>query len=110
VKDVSPGGVLLDAPGELQAGEELELEFAEEPWSGLGLLKGAVVWTQERGDNRACGVAFRDLTRQQERLLVHLVAQGLMAEAARGAEGARAEKVRAAGPIGQPLKGKAKNR
>lgn len=76
-KDVSPGGALLHAEGELPPGEELEVEFAEEPWSELGPAKGEVVWTQRAGDSWACGVAFRGLSRKQERLLVHLVARGL---------------------------------
>ena len=85
-KDVSPGGVLVRAAGELQVGEELELEFVEKPWSELGPVKGVVVWTRPAGDGWACGVAFRGLSRQQERLLVHLVARGLASLATRAAE------------------------
>jgi hypothetical protein len=88
-KDVSPGGVLLHAGSEFQAGEDLELEFVEKPWSELGPVKGVVVWTQDRGDSRACGVAFRELTQQQERLLVHLVAQGLARQQSRQGEQAK---------------------
>ena len=76
-KDVSTGGVLLYAEGELPLGEQLEVEFTEEPWSELGPAKGEVVWTQRAGDGWACGVAFRAVSRQQERLLMHLVARGL---------------------------------
>jgi hypothetical protein len=76
--------MLLQGAGELQVGEGLELAFAEKPWSDVGPVKGAVVWTQERGDSRVCGIAFRDLTKQQERLLVHLVAKGLAAQARAG--------------------------
>lgn len=85
-KDVSPGGVLLHAPGELQLGEELELEFIGKPWSELGPVKGVVVWTRPAGEGWACGVAFRELSRQQERLLVHLVAQGLARQYSREAQ------------------------
>ncbi|MCL6449986.1 MAG: PilZ domain-containing protein [Acetobacteraceae bacterium] len=85
-KDVSPGGVLLRGSGERRVGEELELEFAEKPWSELGLVKGEVMWTHCADDGGgACGVAFRGLSRQQERLLVHLVARGLARQAAREA-------------------------
>jgi len=85
-KDVSPGGVLLRAAGELQVGEELELDFVEKPWAELGPVKGVVVWTRPAGDGWACGVAFRGLSQQQERLLVHLVARGLASLATRAAE------------------------
>ncbi|MDI6894532.1 MAG: PilZ domain-containing protein [Bacillota bacterium] len=84
-KDVSPGGILLQGAGELKVGEELELAFAEKPWSELGPVKGAVVWTQRAGDGWTCGVDFRELSWQQERLLVHLVARGLASRAARQA-------------------------
>lgn len=83
-KEVSPGEVLLHAPGGLQLGEELQLEFVEKPWSELGSVKDVVVWTQERRDSWAYGAALRELTKQQERLLVHLVARGLAALARAG--------------------------
>lgn len=102
-KDVSPGGVLLHPANELQAGEHLELEFAEEPWSELGPVKAAVVWAQQRGDSRACGAAFRELTRQQVRLLVHLVARGLARERSRQEEGTKRQAQRA--PVGPPEAG-----
>lgn len=81
-KDVSPGGVLLSAASELPVGEGVELQFTEKPWSEVGVLKGAVVWTCRAGAGWACGVALRGLDRRQERLLVHLVARGLARQAA----------------------------
>lgn len=85
-KDVSSGGVLLHGTSEPRVGEELELEFAEEPWSELGSVKGTVRWARRALDGWDCGVALRGLSREQEQLLIHLLAQGLMSQARPGGE------------------------
>lgn len=91
--DIGYGGLGFTVPADadLKEGDQIELEFTDGPWAKLKRLTGTVMWNCARDGNRACGVAFRDMSEEQKRLMVHLVATELRKQKA-GKENADKQK------------------
>lgn len=77
VKDISEGGLLLEAPEKLSVNDRLELKLKLPEVSYFMLLRGTVVWIKELGPNLwlyNCGISISEIDPNDRKQIAKFVA------------------------------------